>query len=90
MKIPGHKQHDIVISAFSSLLYVGVEISSFLILSVDRTIALIKGASSFANIVFPTPGKLQNSIINNQENVLEVINVSGKLTQESDHNLKGD
>jgi hypothetical protein len=30
--------------------------SSFLILSVDKTTALIKGASSFANVVFPTPG----------------------------------
>jgi hypothetical protein len=57
-------------SSFCSFVYVGFGNSSFLILSVDKTIALIKGANSFANLVFPTPGKPQKRIINDERNEL--------------------
>jgi hypothetical protein len=57
-------------SLFSSFVYVGFDISSFLILSVDKTMALIKGANSLARLVLPTPGRPQNSIINDNRNEL--------------------
>jgi len=37
-------------------------------LSVDKTTALIKGANSFARLVFPTPGKPQKRTINDDRN----------------------
>ena len=45
----------------------GYSKSSFLILSVDRTTALIKLLSSFANVVLPTPGRPQIIMINVKE-----------------------
>jgi hypothetical protein len=58
-------------SFFSSFVYVGSDISSFLILSVDKTMALIKEPNLFARLVLPTPGRPQNSISN--DNRIELL-----------------
>ena len=74
MKIPCREHHDIIDQFFSFLVYVGgSDSSSFLILSVDRIDTLIKGASSFANVVFPTPGKPLRITINTRRNALYVL-----------------
>jgi hypothetical protein len=41
-----------------------LDINSFLILSLDRRLASIKGAMFLASIVFPVPGKPQTTTIN--------------------------
>ena len=56
------KYHKLI---FFHCLYISVWISApFLILSLDRRLASIRGARFFANIVFPTPGKPQTTTIN--------------------------
>jgi hypothetical protein len=54
-------------------------------LSVDKTTALIKGANSFASLVFPTPGKPLKRIINNDKIALTIFNISVRLLCDVKH-----